>query len=83
MATLTRRELQKWMQRLTYRMLAEAPTALPEDATKAFSEEIKAIQQQVDVKDWDWLFDQVRHVAEAFGAIEPPSDPPTTSPPSA
>lgn len=64
--TLTREELDMWLQDLAVRMKAEAETALPGDLAEIVAGEVEVIEPSVAAVDFDHLHDKAQGLIEAL-----------------
>ncbi|MNM29929.1 hypothetical protein D3C81_404780 [compost metagenome] len=69
MNTMTREELDQWLQDIAQRLKPDARTALAGDIAKMVDREVEAISSRVSAADRDYFNDQVRDVIEALACI--------------
>lgn len=64
--TLTREELDQWLQDLAVRMKVEAETALPGDLAEIVAGEVEVIEPRVAAADFDHMHDRAQGLIEAL-----------------
>lgn len=64
--TLTREELDQWLQDLAVRMKVEAETALPGDLAEIVAGEVEVIEPRVATADLDHMHDRAQGMIEAL-----------------
>ncbi|WP_313275935.1 hypothetical protein [Stenotrophomonas sp.] len=67
--TLTREQLDRWIQDLSRRLQPQVANARPGDIMDAISQEVEQVGTSVAARDRDYFNDQIRALGEELGCL--------------